>query len=198
MLWRRSVATLSAKGWSHARDTVNFIGNRIGCFWMLSGLHKAKPYLADGLSIETIDALMGGAPGSTVDRALRADRSDRSRCDGLRRPQSGGQFAAGRYRPRFHRLLPATEQALLSRGQLGRKSGGGFYRVVRQEDGSKVKEVFDLIAESWRAVRPVSLGAAHSDAATLLFSGTPEGHFSWDLIGKHFALCGRSGAADRR
>ncbi|HXP95735.1 MAG TPA: 3-hydroxyacyl-CoA dehydrogenase family protein, partial [Telmatospirillum sp.] len=51
------------KGVVHAKDTVNFIGNRIGCFWMLSGLHKAKPFLARGLSIETIDALMGAPVG---------------------------------------------------------------------------------------------------------------------------------------
>ena len=31
------------KGVVHAKDTVNFIGNRIGCYFMLSGLHLAKP-----------------------------------------------------------------------------------------------------------------------------------------------------------
>ena len=35
------------KGVVHAKDTVNFIGNRIGCYFMLSGLHLAKPYLAE-------------------------------------------------------------------------------------------------------------------------------------------------------
>ena len=30
------------KGVVHAKDTVNFIGNRIGCFWMLAGLHKRR------------------------------------------------------------------------------------------------------------------------------------------------------------
>ena len=30
------------KGVVHAKDTVNFIGNRIGCFWMLMGLHRAR------------------------------------------------------------------------------------------------------------------------------------------------------------
>jgi 3-hydroxyacyl-CoA dehydrogenase len=30
------------KGVVHAKDTVNFIGNRIGCYFMLSGLHLAE------------------------------------------------------------------------------------------------------------------------------------------------------------
>jgi 3-hydroxyacyl-CoA dehydrogenase len=47
------------KGVVHAKDTVNFIANRIGCFWMLAGLHQAKAALAADLSMEQIDALMG-------------------------------------------------------------------------------------------------------------------------------------------
>jgi 3-hydroxyacyl-CoA dehydrogenase len=33
------------KGVVHAKDTVNFIGNRIGCFWMLMGLMPDLPGL---------------------------------------------------------------------------------------------------------------------------------------------------------
>ena len=41
--------TTLGKGVVHAKDTVNFIGNRIGCFWMLMGLHKADLALRDGI-----------------------------------------------------------------------------------------------------------------------------------------------------
>jgi 3-hydroxyacyl-CoA dehydrogenase len=51
------------KGVVHAKDTVHFIGNRIGCFWMLSGLHQAHAELADGLSMEQIDALLAAPFG---------------------------------------------------------------------------------------------------------------------------------------
>jgi 3-hydroxyacyl-CoA dehydrogenase len=59
------------KGVVFAKDTVNFIGNRIGCFWMLSGLHKAKPGLQAGLTSEDIDAFLSKplgipAPASTA------------------------------------------------------------------------------------------------------------------------------------
>jgi 3-hydroxyacyl-CoA dehydrogenase len=33
------------KGVVHAKDTVNFIGDRIGCFWMLMGLMPDLPGL---------------------------------------------------------------------------------------------------------------------------------------------------------
>ena len=51
------------KGVVYAKDTPNFIGNRVGCYYMLSGLHKAKPYLADGMSQETIDAVLSHPVG---------------------------------------------------------------------------------------------------------------------------------------
>ena len=51
------------KGVVRAKDSINFIANRIGCFWMLAGLHLAKPALAAGLTVEAIDALMGAPVG---------------------------------------------------------------------------------------------------------------------------------------
>jgi len=44
------------KGVVRAKDTVNFIANRIGCFWMLAGLHLAEDARAGGLSAEAVDA----------------------------------------------------------------------------------------------------------------------------------------------
>ena len=38
----------------------------------------------------------------------------------------------------------------LCRGQVGRKAGAGFYRMIKRDDGSRAKEVFDLVDGSWR------------------------------------------------
>jgi 3-hydroxyacyl-CoA dehydrogenase len=168
------------KGVVYAKDTVNFIGNRIGCFWMLSGLHKAKQ--ADGLSMETIDALMGapvGLPSTGLYGLIDLigldvmDFVGKNLAVNLPKGDVGQAFTA----------FPAIEQALLERGQLGRKSGGGFYRVLKQADGSKLKEVFDLTAQSWRAVQPATLSAAHAEARDLFFADDAEGRFTWDLMG---------------
>ena len=170
------------KGVVYAKDTVNFIGNRIGCFWMLSGLHKAKPYLAQGLGMETIDALMGapvGLPSTGLYGLIDLIGLDVMDFVGKNLAINLPAGDAGLAYTRF----PEAEQALLTRGQLGRKSGGGFYRVLKAADGSKTKEVYDLQSQAWRAAAAVQLAPQHSQAGTLLFSGDAEGRFAWDLMG---------------
>ena len=39
---------------------------------------------------------------------------------------------------------------MLERGQIGRKSGAGFYRMHKLDDGSRRTEIFDLINNEWR------------------------------------------------
>ena len=80
-------------------------------------------------------------------------------------------------------LFPPAEQALLAKGQLGRKSGGGFYRIQKAADGSKLKQVFDLNSKEWRPAAAIKLNPQHARAETLLFSDDPEGRFAWELMG---------------
>lgn len=57
------------KGLVSAKDTPNFIGNRIGLYFILSGLHLGATHRAAGLSIDRIDALLGapvGFPGTAL------------------------------------------------------------------------------------------------------------------------------------
>ena len=169
------------KGVVHAKDTVNFIGNRIGCFWMLAGLHKAHHALAAGVSMEEIDALMTsvGIPSTGLYGLLDLvgldvmDLVARNMAANLPDGDAGLAFAT----------LPPVEQAMVARGQLGRKTGGGFYRLQRHDDGSRTKEVFDLQRQEWRAAHAVELTPAHAEAATLVFGGDPQGRFVWDLMG---------------
>ncbi len=170
------------KGVVHAKDTVNFIGNRIGCFWMLSGLHKAKPYLAQGLSQETIDALLGapvGLPSTGFYGLIDLIGLDVMDFVGKNLAVNLPQGDVGRAFTAF----PATEQALLERGQLGRKAGGGFYRVKKLPDGSKSKETFDLQSGQWRPTQAVQLQPRHQDAASLLLGDDLESRFAWDVMG---------------
>ncbi len=183
---RRYCADTLGKGVVDAKDTVNFIGNRIGCFWILSGLHKARAALDGGLSMETVDALMSTPVGlpptglyGLVD-LIGLDVMDlvgKNLAANLPEGDVGRDYAA----------FPSTEQAMLERGQLGRKSGGGFYRVTKRDDGSKLKEVYDLVAGDWRVADKVVLDAAHAEAGALLFADDAEGRFAWDLMGG--ALC---------
>jgi 3-hydroxyacyl-CoA dehydrogenase len=46
------------KGFVFAKDTVNFIANRIGRFWLLNGLNNAHRALVAGCSMEQIDTAL--------------------------------------------------------------------------------------------------------------------------------------------
>ena len=148
---------------------------------MLSGLHQAETYLAQGLTIEQIDALMG-APVGFPSTGLYGlfdligldvmDHVGRNMVANLPEGDRGRVIAA----------FPTAEQAMLERGQLGRKSGGGFYRVSKQADGGKLKEVFDARANLWRKAEPVQLASHHANLAELALSDDVEGRFTWDLM----------------
>jgi 3-hydroxyacyl-CoA dehydrogenase len=168
------------KGVVYAKDTVNFIGNRIGCFWMLMGLHQATQSLDDGLSMETIDALMSkpvGLPPTGLYGLIDLigldvmDLVGKNLAINLPAGDMGVDFTS----------FPSAVRALLERGQIGRKAGGGFYRMIKHDDGSKTVEVFDLKAGDWRVSEKAVLDDAH---ATLdgLFIDDVEGKFSWEMM----------------
>jgi len=169
------------KGVVHAKDTVNFIGNRIGCYWMLTGLHYAKMALDEGLDMETIDALMSGPVGlpptglyGLID-LIGLDVMDfvgKNLAINLPAGDIGANFTA----------FPEAEHAMLERGQLGRKSGGGFYRMQKLEDGSKKKETFDLKSSDWRDSLTIELDDAHR-GIDLLLGDDAEGQFAWRTMG---------------
>jgi 3-hydroxyacyl-CoA dehydrogenase len=174
------------KGVVHAKDTVNFIANRIGCFWMLAGLHKADGALAQGLSMEAIDALVAkpvGIPPTGLFGLIDLigldvmDLVAKNLAVNLPAGDAGRAYAS----------LPPVEQAMLRRNQLGGKSGGGFYRSLTPKDGGRRKEVFDLAGERWREVSEVTLAPEHATAASLLFAADAPARFAWDLMSE--TLC---------
>jgi 3-hydroxyacyl-CoA dehydrogenase len=176
------LANRLGKGVVHAKDTVNFIGNRIGCFWMLAGLHKAGAALSDDLPMEKVDALLGrplGIPPTGLYGLIDLigldvmDLVARNLAANLPERDPGRDFVS----------LPPPERRMLTRGQLGRKSGGGFYRISRHDDGSRARETFNLRTEAWRPSLEVDLDPSHQSAETLLFSDDQSGRLVLDLMG---------------
>ena len=166
------------KGVVYAKDTVNFIGNRIGCNWMLSGLHKAANA---GLSMETVDALMSkpvGLPPTGLYGLIDLIGLDVMDFVAKNLEQNLPENDAGR----DYLTMPGTELSMLKAGQLGRKTGGGFYKLTKSDSGEKSMEVFDLSSGSWRPMSPATLDAKHQDIKTLMFSDDAEGRFAWDLM----------------
>ena len=173
------------KGVVHAKDTVNFVGNRIGCFWMLMGLHKGERAREEGMSIERVDALMSqpvGLPATGLYGLIDLIGLDVMDFVGKNLAINLPDGDAGRAFTKF----PTNIHAMLERGQLGRKSGGGFYRVQRLEDGSKNKEAFDLGSESWRPAEAASLPETHLGPAVML-GDDADGRLAWEIMGE--TLC---------
>ncbi len=166
------------KGVVYAKDTVNFIGNRIGCFWMLAGFHKGREARQNGLSVERIDALMSAALGipstglyGLIDLVgldvmqLVAANLDNN----LPAEDDGRKYLA----------FPPEERAMHDSGQLGRKTGGGFYRMLKNDDGSRLKQMYDPSSGGWT---DAARTCVDQEAKNLMFSSDAEGAFVWNLI----------------
>ncbi|MEM7209358.1 MAG: 3-hydroxyacyl-CoA dehydrogenase NAD-binding domain-containing protein [Pseudomonadota bacterium] len=174
------------KGVVNAKDTVNFIGNRIGCFWMLAGLHKAREAADNGVSMEEVDAAMSAPMGlpptglyGLVD-LIGLDVMDfvgKNLKANLPAGDAGHDYVS----------FPEAEQSMMGAGQLGRKTGGGFYKLIRHDDGSKTMEVYDLRTREWRPAVQFELDEEHSDFTTLMFADSELGKFSWDLMSAVFS-----------
>ena len=165
------------KGTVYAKDTVNFIGNRIGCMWMLSGLHLAEEAMAkDELNIETIDALMSapiGLPATGLYGLVDLIGLDVMYNVGKNLEINLPEKDLGRKYVNFTESV----QKLYDRGQLGRKTGGGFYKLTRHEDGSKTMEVFDLVNDQWRNAETASLSENEQSMSSLYQQDSANGRF---------------------
>ena len=176
--------TQLGKGVVHAKDTVNFIGNRIGCFFMLSGLHLAKPFLAEGMSQETVNAVLGkpvGLPPTGLYGLIDLIGLDVMELVGKNLAVNLPEGDAGRRFTSF----PEAEQRMLERGQLGRKSRqlGGFGRVHKLDDGSKKRETFDLVDEHWRDARQPDLDGVPGELGAVMFDDSSHGRLAWQIFG---------------
>ena len=170
------------KGVVYAKDTVNFIGNRIGCMWMLAGLHIAENAMQnDGLDIETVDALMSapiGLPPTGLYGLVDLIGLDVMYNVGRNLETNLPADDAGR---RFVRFTD-TVQALYDRGQLGRKTGGGFYKLTRHDDGSKTMEIYDLGNSEWRPAREITLPESDQTLPGLFASDSDGAKFARGIM----------------
>ena len=121
------------KGVVVAKDTPNFIGNRIGMFGVLRVLEQ----LAGGAwTIEEIDALTGpaiGRPRSATFRTL-----DLAGLDILAHVAANLAERLDDADERASFTLPPLVADMVERGWIGSKAGGGFYRKRKTGDGSEI------------------------------------------------------------
>lgn len=142
------------KGVVRAKDTPNFIANRIGVFSLLSILHHAKTF---ELGLDEVDALTGpllGRPSSATFRTM-----DVVGLDTMQHVVNtmNEQLKDDPWHAVF--TLPEWLLGLISKGHLGQKTGQGIYRKQ-----GKTIDVYDVALGDYR----LSKGAVSADVEMIM------------------------------
>lgn len=124
------------KGVVIAKDTPNFIANRIGTFSMLNALRLMGTL---GMTVEEVDACTGPAVGWPKSATFRT--ADIVGLDVLVHVVKNIYETAPKDESREKYRVPALVEEMVKRGWLGDKTGQGFYKKVR---GAAEKEILTL------------------------------------------------------
>src|SRR5690606_14315228 len=158
------LTTQLGKGVVYAKDTPNFIGNRIGVFSILSVIHHTRQF---GLGFDEVDALTG--PLASRPKSATYRTSDVVGLDTMAHVIK--TMADTLPEDPWHRYFkaPVWLQALIDKGALGAKTGAGFFRKI-----GKDIHVLDLAKQDFR----LSDGKASDEVAGILAIRDPAGKFA--------------------
>jgi 3-hydroxyacyl-CoA dehydrogenase len=172
------LTTTVGKGVVYAKDTPNFIGNRIGVFSMLATMYHTEQFK---LGFDTVDALTGpavGRPKSATYRTADVVGLDtmahviKTMADTLADDPWHAYFKA-----------PAWLTGLIEQGALGQKTGAGFYRKAGKDIVVLDVAKRDYRASEQKASDEVAAILAIKDPAEkfgkLRASSDPQAQFLW-------------------
>jgi len=175
------LTTTLGKGVVFAKDTPNFIGNRIGVFSMLSTMHHTERL---GLGFGIVDALTGpaiGRPKSATYRTADVVGLDtmahviKTMADTLPDDPWKDYFKA-----------PEWLSGLIAAGALGQKTGAGFYRKVGKEilvlDPASKDYRADQTQVSAEVAAMLKLKDPVERMAKLKASNDPHAQFLWSIF----------------
>ncbi|MGC1659100.1 MAG: 3-hydroxyacyl-CoA dehydrogenase NAD-binding domain-containing protein [Candidatus Acidiferrales bacterium] len=121
------------KGVVSAKDTPNFIANRVGTFAMLNALRQMQ---ALDMTVEEVDVCTGPAIGQPKSATFRT--ADIVGLDVLAHVVRNIYESVPDDESREMYRLPAFVEEMLKRGWLGEKTGGGFYKRVKKDGESEI------------------------------------------------------------
>jgi len=190
------VTTALGKGVVRAKDTPNFIANRVGIANMLSTMKEAETY---GLSYDVVDDLTGKKLGRASSGTFRtADvvgldtmaHVIKTLQDNLQDDPFYGSYAT-----------PAVLAGLMAKGALGQKTGAGFYKKVGKDILRLDPAKADYVPGGGKADEIVArmLKKAPADRLKLLRESTnPQAQFLWAILrnGFHYAAVHLADVAD--
>ena len=174
----------------YARDTPNFIANRIGVYIMVQAIELMQQ---QGLTVEEVDVLTGSAIGWPRTGIFRL--SDMVGLDILAHVVAN--FSQSRAGEALQ--LPLFVQTMLERRWLGDKTSQGFYKKEKDAEGNELRLALDWQTVAYRpATRPKfpSLELAKNaeslpERLRMLMAGDirkdKAAAFQWQLLSRLFA-----------
>ena len=177
------------KGIVPAKDTPNFIGNRVGVFGIMSTINIA---MGMGVDIETVDALTGpicGRPKSATFRTADIIGLDVLKNVAMTTYQKSKQDESIEM---FK--IPEAMEILIEKGNLGQKTKSGFYK---KDDNGDIL-VLDLDSSKYRPIGKIELGLDDNiiqngdigqQVNALISLDSKYGEFFWEILSRMLLYC---------
>jgi len=179
------------KGIVWAKDTPNFIGNRIG----IQGMGKVMQALstADGITVSDVDALFGPAVGRP--KTAIFGTSDLVGLDTMAHVAQNSFDMCPNDEMKDTLVLPDFVKKLVADKKLGNKSGAGFYKKEKTPEGKRLKLQIDPKTGEYVEANKASfpcLDAAKKCTTTadkmkaVLYGEDAGAKFAWDCASNGF------------
>ncbi len=180
--------TTLGKGVVRAKDTPNFIANRVGIAGMLSTMREAEQF---GLSYDLVDDLtgkkLGRASSGTFRTADVVGLDTMAHVIRTMQEQLGPDRGNDPFHPSY--ATPPVLAKLIEQGALGQKAGAGFYRKVGRDIQRLDPAKGDYVASGAKAEPVIDriLKKAPAERLKLLRESTnPQAQFLWAILRNAF------------
>lgn len=127
------------KGVVYAKDTPNFVANRIGTFAFMTALHRV---IDEGYTVEETDKILGPALGKPKSAMFRT--ADLAGIDTLAHVVQNSHDNCPDDEQHDSFVMPKIIHTMIENNWTGNKSGQGFYKKTKDESGKKVFLSIDL------------------------------------------------------
>ncbi len=181
------VTTSLGKGVVRAKDTPNFIANRVGVAGMLATIHEAEKF---GLGYDVVDDLTGKKLGRASSGTFRT--ADVVGLDTMAHVIKTLQdnLASDPFYATY--ATPPVLAALIEKGALGQKTGAGFYKKVGKDilrlDPAK-REYVPAGGQADEIIGRILKKPAGERLKLLRESSNPQAQFLWSIFRDGFHYC---------
>nr|MDJ0809979.1 3-hydroxyacyl-CoA dehydrogenase family protein [Desulfobacterales bacterium] len=149
---------IMGKGIVWAKDTPNFVGNRIGVQGMVKSMQLM---VSEGLTVTEVDALFGPAMGRPKTAMFKT--ADLVGLDTLGHVARNSYELVDDANEKQDFILPDFFDQMIEKKMLGKKTQGGFYKTELTPEWKKIRKVLNpatMAYEDWQKAEFPCLAAA--------------------------------------